>query len=303
MKSQELENNFFLRAPAESGRVSLRGKMAEDEVPAEADDWEWYNYEGADEADIPTIQVYDNAQDEWANITLKPLSVERPRGSEGLSYREMEVRVCDIILAGWVFLRSDLWNCLPFDVQWLIYRLLARRHLYLLSLEVYHFGTDPFICPSALVTYWLAFDLDYERKRHPSLIENFCLPDTGFTETPLIGEIVWGTLMRGRHDFSQFGQSVLAGRRMQDRHPDSLWAPFLGPNFVGTTQSPRRTGKNHVLARKHTASTPTARDRSNRSAYGRIVTVVATSQTQRKPRPKNVVWQKGRQTGQRHRGK
>jgi hypothetical protein len=103
---------------------------------------------------------------------------------------------------------------------------------------------------------------------------------------------------RGRHDFIRFGQPVLAGRRMQERHPDSPWANFLGPN-----PPPPDAGRKRDLIRKHTARTPTCKDRMNRTGTGNGRIITGASRPQKNPRPKNVVWQKGRQTGQRHRGK
>jgi len=96
-------------------------------------------------------------------------------------------------------------------------------------------------------------------------------------------------LSRGRlHREHRYDSRRLS--RIREFEPES---PFQ--NFLGVTPAPD-VPKGRGRARPHTERMPTAHDRCNRDVRGRVVVPVG-QRPHRRPRPKNVQWQKRRQLG------
>lgn len=176
----------------------------------------------------------------------------------------LETTVCDLILAGWVFLRSRRWKALIRDCQQLIHKQLALQYAGGRTSPRYIacFGFCPRLNYKRRVPRGIqvGFDLDFETRRN---------------------------------------QREEARQRQLDAYHANPWSVFFGlPVSVRESD----TWETFSIPRSyshHSAREPT-RDRSNRDALGRVLRV---KEYPKKSKPKNVMWQRGKQTRRRWKGK
>jgi hypothetical protein len=236
---------------------------------------------------------------------------ERPPGGEHFPCHILENVVCDLMLLGWVCLRSPLWRRLNYRCQYNIYLFLAARSMVereLIELpqpdlldvnddddddedawledeeahgyewvEVTHRLTTS---PEALVQW--GYDRYRDPRRYGMSIFQY---RSGFSHFFFPNRPTFGIYFRRDRE-----------RLEREREQRVLWAlgpygPIYGPP---ATRPPR-----HELGIRDPRG-PT-RDEYNRDAKGRVIHV--REHCKKKPKPNNVAWQKGRHTGRRCKGR
>jgi hypothetical protein len=228
-----------------------------------------------------------------------------PPGGQNFSYYELESVVCDLMLAGWVFLRSAVWQDLLRDCQELIFRRLVK--LEVVRHQLVRVPSMEQLDAGLLDDYdeyaWLDEEPSYERVRiehrlaasPKAMVQWGYEPDLNYKRYIPLG-------IQGRFGFNRVvhGQPrfgiYLRRDREQEREERVLWAlgpygPIYGPP---ATRPPR-----HELGPRDPRG-PT-RDEYNRDAKGRVIHV--KEHCKKKPKPNNVAWQKGRHTGRRCKGR
>jgi hypothetical protein len=204
----------------------------------------------------------------------------------------LQTMVCDVMLWGWVLMRSPLWRGLHRNMKDLLYFYLTRRYEWRRFDARTYEGFAVWIPPHMLIPRKWVKDLPYRRRPPPrGLVASFEHPFYGRDD----GRDIW------------LGRGIVLP--MPPRLDPEMHERFaMCPGIKGLSRprpvQPPRGPDRPCVERRHAHSDPTRthKDQTHRNWRGRIV--VPRKRRHELPRkPDNVAWKKGLQTGQRRRGK